>query len=239
MIPDISVVILCYKTGNKAEEFVFKVIHEISKASTNYEIILVGNYLKGDDADETPAAVRELASRDPRIKAVTLEKKGMMGWDARSGLEVATGQTIALIDGDGQMLPEDLLRVYQKLKADKLDMVKTYREKRFDGILRKINSDVYNMLFRTLFPGFKINDVNSKPKIFTRDFFDKLELTSDDWFFDAEVMIQARRLRCKFGEIPTQFYESKSRKSFIRARHVLEFLKNLFIARVKEFSVKT
>jgi len=239
VIPDISVVILCYKTGNKAEEFVCKVIHEISKAITNYEIILVGNYLKGDHTDKTPEAVREIASRDPRTKAITLEKKGMMGWDTRSGLDAATGQTIALIDGDGQMLPEDLLRVYQKLKSDNLDMVKTYREKRHDGILRKINSDVYNMLFRSLFPGFRVRDVNSKPKIFTRDFFDKLELTSDDWFFDAELMIQARRLECKLGEIPTEFYESKSRKSFIRARHVLEFLKNLFIARIREFSAKT
>jgi len=239
VIPDISIVILCYKTGNTAEEFILKVIHEICKASTNYEIILVGNYLKGDNADETPEAVREIASSDPRIKAITLEKKGMMGWDARSGLDAATGQTIALIDGDGQMLPEDLLRSYQKLKADNLDMVKTYREKRYDGILRKINSDVYNLLFRSLFPGFRVRDVNSKPKIFTRDFFDQLELTSDDWFFDAEVMIQARRLKCLLGEIPTEFYESKNRKSFIRAKYVLEFLKNLFIARVNEFFVKT
>lgn len=239
MIPDISVVILCYRTGNKAKEFTVKVIHEISKASENYEIILVGNYSKQDDSDKTPEVVREIASRDPRIKAVTLEKQGMMGWDVRSGLDLATGQTIALIDGDGQMPAGDLLKVYQKLKAEKLDMVKTYRKKRNDGILRKINSDVYNMLFRSLFPGFKVRDVNSKPKIFTRDFFDKLTLTSDDWFFDAEVMIQARRFKCKLGEVPTEFYESKDRKSFIRPKHVLEFLKNLCIARVREFSIRT
>lgn len=239
MIPDISVVILCYKTGVNAKEFISEVIDQISKANANYEIILVGNYLKGDNSDETPEVVREFASSDSRIKAITLEKKGMMGWDARSGLEAATGRTIVIIDGDGQMLPEDPYRVYQKLLAENLDMVKTYRRKRYDGILRKINSDVYNALFRLLFPGFKVRDINSKPKIFTRQFLDKLELTSDDWFFDAEVMIQARRLRCKLGEIPTEFYESKHRKSFIRPRHVLEFLRNLTLARFREFFVKT
>ncbi len=237
-IPAISVVILCYKTGKKAEEFVDKVIDEINEIAVDYEIILVGNYLMGETLDETPKVVRLMASRNSRIKAIAKEKEGMMGWDARSGLDAATGKTIALIDGDDQMPPSDLRKAYLKLKADNLDMVKTYREMRYDGLLRKINSDVYNMLFRFLFPGYKVKDVNSKPKIFTREFFEKLKLTSNDWFIDAEIIIQARRYNCRLGEIPTVFLESKSRKSFLRVNHVFEFLKNLLIARSKEFFVK-
>lgn len=237
MNPEISVVILCYRAGKKAAEFIDKVINETNSLTENWEIILVGNYIKGSQ-DETPQVVQAIAAREQRIKTVTLEKKGMMGWDARAGLNQATGNTIALIDGDGQMLPEDLSKVYQKLKAENLDMVKTYRKKRQDGLLRKINSDVYNILFRFLFPRFKIKDVNSKPKIFTKEFFSKLNLKADDWFLDAEIMIQARRYQCKLGEIPTVFLESKNRKSFIRVKHILEFLKNFFFARIQEFFVK-
>ena len=36
----------------------------------------------------------------------------MMGWDARMGLLAATGDTIALIDGDGQMPAKDIIRVH-------------------------------------------------------------------------------------------------------------------------------
>lgn len=238
MPPELSVVVLCYKAGRKTEEFVNRVISEISILTQDWELVLVGNYIPGDTTDETPAVVKELATKNPRIKAVTLEKKGMMGWDARSGLAQATGNLIALIDGDGQMPPEDLTRVFKKLKTGNLDMVKTYREKRMDGFFRKINSDVYNILFRVLFPGFAVRDVNSKPKIFTRAFFDKLKLTSNDWFLDAEIMIQARRYKCRLGEVPTVFYESKNRKSFVRIKHILEFLINFARARLVEFFVK-
>jgi glycosyltransferase involved in cell wall biosynthesis len=229
-------VILCYRAGQRVRTFVGEVISELDRLTTNWEIILVGNYLKGIP-DETPQIVRDIASKDDRIKSVTLEKHGMMGWDARSGLVRATGDTIALIDGDGQMLPEDLPKVYTKLKEEDLDLVKTYRQQRYDGFWRKANSRVYNMVFRLLFPGSGIRDVNSKPKIFSRTFLNRLHLQSNDWFLDAEIMIQGRRYKGRIGEIPTVFFESKGRRSFIRPGHILEFLKNLLLARIKEFFV--
>lgn len=237
MSADLSIVILCYKAREKAREFTQQVIKEVGSVTDNWEIVLVGNYLKNDTADTTPKIVRELAANDKRIKALTLEKEGMMGWDARTGLSQATGNSIAFIDGDGQMPPQDITSVYRKLKEGNLDMVKTYREKRHDGLSRKVNSDIFNILFRILFPGFPVRDVNSKPKIFTREFLNKLELTSDDWFLDAEIIIQARRHHCRMAEIPTIFYDVEGRKSFVRPNHIIEFLKNLLIARLKEFLV--
>jgi glycosyltransferase involved in cell wall biosynthesis len=238
MAADISVVILCYKEGRRVEKFVNVVIGEIEKVTKNWELILVGNYHCEDlekNCDETPHAVRELAQKDSRIKAVALEKKGMMGWDARSGLAAATGDTIAIIDGDGQMCASDLCDVYQKLVDEKLDMVKTYRSRREDGIYRELYSKTYNLFFRFLFPGFPVRDVNSKPKIFTRAFYEKLDLTSDDWFFDAEVIIQARRLGCRYGEIPTVFRKAENRQSFVKMKHIKEFLRNMLKARYGEF----
>jgi glycosyltransferase involved in cell wall biosynthesis len=233
-VADISVVILCYRAGRGAEAFVRRVISALNQETENWEAVLVGNYLKGVP-DETPQVVRALAAEDPRIKAVTLEKEGMMGWDARSGLGRATGWTIALIDGDGQMPAEDLVRVYRTLAAGGLDMVKTYRKRRDDGFLRWANSVIYNAVFRFLFPGFKVRDVNSKPKILAREFYEKLDLRSDDWFLDAEIIIQARRLGCRLAEVPTVFLQSRTRPSFIRVKHLIEFLGNLSAARVREF----
>ena len=105
----------------------------------------------------------------------------MMGWDMRSGLESADGNFIAVIDGDGQMPAKDIIRVYKKIKEEDLDFVKTFREERFDNFWRKTISFNYNLIFKILFPGLAAKDVNSKPKIFTRHFFDRLDLVSDDW----------------------------------------------------------
>ena len=236
--PRISVVILCYKAGRTIPAFVDAVRAAMDRLGRDYELVLVGNHNRGDAADETPAVVRELAAGDPRIIPLTLEKRGMMGWDARQGLAVATGDVIALIDGDNQMPPEDLEHVCRKLIDEGLDLAMTCRAERRDGLLRRVNSRLYNLVFRTLFPGYPVRDVNSKPKAMTRALFDKLRLTADGWFLDAEIIIQARRLRARLGQIETVFLQG-DRKSFVRPDAVLEFVQNLLAARLREFFIRS
>jgi glycosyltransferase involved in cell wall biosynthesis len=183
--------------------------------------------------DTTPEIVKKFAESDPRIVAVVREKEGMMGWDMRTGLNQATGETIAVIDGDGQMPPEDIIKVYDALILNKSDIAKTYREHRFDGFKRILISRVYNFLFRILFPKARVRDVNSKPKIFTREALSKLNLTSDGWFIDAEMIINAGRLGLTISEVPTDFYVNENRDSFIGFAAILEFIKNLFIFKIR------
>ena len=231
----LSVVILCYKSGAQVFDFVKKVNKNFKNNDINdYELILVGNYTPGKN-DRTPEVVREIAKSDEKIKFVSKPKQGMMGWDMKSGLKIADGDFIAVIDGDGQMPIADLVRVYKSIKTGELDIVKTYRLTRGDGLWRKIISYVYNCIFLLLFPGLKARDINSKPKILTREFLKKLNLDSDDWFIDAEIMIQARRLKARIGELPTQFHGlTGKRRSFVKLPAIFEFITNLIVYRIKE-----
>lgn len=233
MNTEISVVILCYKAENRVYDFAEKTIRLLESAGLSWEIILVGNYLTGSD-DKTPEIVKKIASKTKDVKALALPKEGMMGWDARSGMNMAEGNFICLIDGDEQMPFQDIIRVYEKIKSDSLDFVQTYRTVRHDGMIRKSISSVYNLLFKFLFHGATLNDINSKPKIFTKEAYNKMRLTADDWFIDAEMVIQSRRLKFKTGEIPTTFYKCGYRKSYVNFYAVFEFLKNLFVARIRE-----
>ena len=169
----------------------------------------------------------EIAQGHPRIRAVTRIKEGMMGWDMKSGLEAATGRVLAVIDGDGQMPFENVIDVYRKLRDEDLDLVKTFRTQRSDGLYRKTISVVYNIIFNILFPGLKSREINSKPKIITREVYDRMNLRSNGWFIDAEIMIQAGKMNLKIGEIPTVFHRIDFRPSFIKFRSVWEFFVNL------------
>ncbi len=234
--PEISVVILCYKAEDFAPVFVSQMERVLDGRGLDYELVLVGNYQsQSRQIDRTPEIVRDLAKRDTKVRAVVKEKQGMMGWDMRTGLDAATGQAVAVIDGDGQMPPEDVVKVYDKLKSGNYDMVKTYRDLRFDGSKRIFISKIYNFLVKLLFPKVRVKDANSKPKIFTYDALKKLDLKSDDWFIDAEMVIRASYLNMSIGEVPTNFYVNKNRASFIRNSTILEFLKNLFLYRLKMF----
>ncbi len=234
--PDISLVILCYKAGESIRQFYQNAVKVfVENGIFDYELVLVGNY-HDDSDDETPRVVSELAKQNQKVICVAKIKEGMMGWDMKSGLSAARGKHIAVIDGDGQMPLEDIITVYNKIKSEKLDLVKTYRVERGDSRWRKIISGIYNLFFGLLFPGFYSTDVNSKPKIFTRSAYEKLDLVSNGWFIDAEIMIQARRLHLKIGEVPTHFLGlSGNRRSFVRFSAIAEFIKNLIIFRLKEF----
>ncbi len=235
--PEISVVVLAYRSAGTITGFVDSLVESLENENLQWEIVLVGNYFEGK-GDQTPEVINKIASQKAQIKVVTEIKKGMMGWDMKTGLQAATGKTLVVIDGDGQMPSGDVVRVYNLMKENELDLAKTYRAKRNDGFYRKLISIIYNILFKTMFPGIKAWDMNSKPKIMKREFYEKINLESNGWFIDAEIMIFARRLDAKIGEIETVFHSIDTRPSFVKPLSILEFLFNLFVYRIREFLPK-
>ena len=230
-LPELSVVVLCYRAGEYARQFVSQLSSELEASGIDYELVLVGNFLP-DSNDKTPEIIKDIAQSNPRCHAVAREKEGMMGWDMRSGLETATGRHLAVIDGDGQMPTSDIVKVYRMLEVGHYDIVKTFRAQRFDGFYRKNLSGLYNMLFRILFPSASmLRDINSKPKVMTRETYEKMDLISNDWFTDAEIMIEALRNEEHIGEVSTIFYENERRSSFVPISAIFEFLGNLLYYR--------
>jgi glycosyltransferase involved in cell wall biosynthesis len=231
--PELSVVILCYRAEDFVPTFVSQMKKVLDERRLSYELVLVANYhADAVPADRTPEIVWELARRDPTLTVVAKAKEGMMGWDMRSGLAVARGETVAVIDGDGQMPPPDVLAVYDCLRDGGYDIAKTYRQERHDGAYRLVISRVYNASLRVLFPSVRVRDANGKPKIFTRPALERLTLTSSGWFIDAEIIIQASQLGLHIGEVPTVFYMNPQRPSFIRVWAILEFIGNLMRYRI-------
>ncbi len=229
---ELSVVILCYRAEESIIPFSEKLKEEVSKLTDSFEIVLVGNYLEGS-SDKTPEIIKEIASKDPVFKAISQVKKGMMGWDVRLGLSESRGNVLCFIDGDGQFPIESITTGYKKIKSGEFELVKTYRTKRGDGFKRKLISTVYNAVFKVMFPSVKARDINSKPKLFTRAVYERLNLTYDDWFIDAEIMIKISKLGIKFYEFPIEFKELETRNSFVNFSTILEFIRNLISYRLK------
>lgn len=232
--PDLSIVVLGYRAGEDLVPFVEQIHDALRPTDIRYECILVANYWP-DSGDPTPEVARRIAAAEEVCRVVASPKQGMMGWDMRSGLEAAHGDVIGVIDGDNQFPPESFPDLYRKLVDEELDVCKTVRVRREDGLYRRLISRVYNAVFRVLFPGVNFRDVNSKPKLIARRAYEKLSLESDDWFIDAEIMIQARRHRMRVGEMATTMREN-TRASFVRPIAILEFVRNLLVYRVREFT---
>ncbi len=233
---ELSIIVLCYRSEEAIIQFAEKVKQTAGRLTDRFQIVLVGNYIEGSK-DRTKEIVQQIANKDSCFKAIYKPKKGMMGWDMKEGLTVADGEYLCVIDGDGQFPIESIERCYKEIKTGKYDLVKTYRSKRHDGFYRTCISRMYNIIFSVVFYGLKSKDINSKPKMIRRKALDRIELKSKDWFIDAEIMINIRRLNMKFFEFPIEFYENTDRASFVKFQTIVEFIKNIIVYRVKEFRI--
>lgn len=232
-IPEISVVVLCYHSGQTILPIFNDLETLLTGLNVNYEIILVANDFH-ESKDETAEIVKKLALDHPFVKPITKIKEGMMGWDMMQGMNGCSGKYICVIDGDGQFPIDSIRQVYELIKTKNYDLVKTYRIKRLDGLYRRIISTVYNTVFRILFPNIQSIDVNSKPKIMSKEVYSRLNLEATDWFIDAEIMIKARKFKLRIKEIPIVFEANNSRESYINYAAILEFIRNLIAYKFKK-----
>lgn len=223
--PELSAIVLCYR----AEEAVLPVVEELhallEASGVSFELVLVANY-HADGRDSTPEVVRAFAGTHPHTRVVARVKEGAMGWDLRSGLDAARGDVLVVIDGDGQYAATDVLRMYRAIRVGGADVMKGRRMRRSDGVYRRLLSAAYNLVFFVLFPRRAVWDVNGKPKGLTRAAHERLELRADDWFLDAELVLEARRLGLRIEDLPVE-YGVGARPSFVRPGAIWEFARNM------------
>ena len=81
-------------------------------------------------------------------------------------------------------------------------------------------------------------NINSKPKIFTKQALNEMKLECNGWFLDGEIMLEVKRLNLSFAEIPTVFHEIEWRASFVNWKAVLEMFYSLLKYRLKYWFYK-
>ncbi len=167
-MPELSVVI----TVMNEDENIGPLIQEIRKSlpDLDYEVIFV------DDGSEDQTRQQIVAHADERIKLVELRKNYGQSTAMTAGIDHATGDYIALLDGDLQNDPADIPSMLQKLKDEDWDVVAGNRANRQDGMfLRKIPSKIANALIRRM-TGVYIKDYGCTLKIFRREIAEDLGL---------------------------------------------------------------
>ena len=78
--PELSVVILCYHSADVVRDLVIQVERELEDAGIDYELVLVGNYLPGDDKDPTPAVLKALAPAPDHRSPAHIHARPEMPW---------------------------------------------------------------------------------------------------------------------------------------------------------------
>lgn len=220
----ISLVIPCYNEASSVRGTATHIVDAFRARGIPLELVLVDN----GSSDGTGAVIDELVAEGLPIVKVTVEVNRGYGHGILSGLASVTGDQVGFLCADSQVEAGDVVRVAEIAMASKSPrLVKVRRRFRMDGLRRKIISISYNGLANLMFGGLHSIDINGNPKIMPREYLQRMQLRSEDWFLDPEVMIKAKRLGLPVYEFNVLGQMRAEGFSHVRTSTLWEFLKNL------------
>ena len=166
----LSVVIPVY---NEVENIrpLYEAVRNALASFSYYELIFVND----GSTDGTDAELIDLANSDFRVKVI--EFRGNLGQTPalRAGIQAASCDVVALIDGDLQNDPRDIPMMVEELAMGN-DLIHGWRRDRHDAFLtRKLPSSIANWLIAKT-TGYAAHDLGCTLKVMSKEVAQRLPL---------------------------------------------------------------
>ena len=222
--PQLSLAIPCYNEEASIGETAPAVMRAFREAGVDLELVLVDN----GSTDRTGAVIDELIAGGLPARKIAIAVNGGYSAGILAGLAACTAPVIGFIHADGQVSPEDTVMVY-RLMENRRDRVlaKVRRRFRQDSWRRKLVSILYNGMMQVMFGRLGAIDINGSPKMFSRRTFERMQLWSQDWFLDPEIILKAKWLGLRTIEIDVEGHARHGGTSHVRGETMFEFLVNM------------
>ncbi len=179
----ISVVIPVYNEQGNIAPLVDQVYEALNPSEYDFETILIND----GSRDKTVEEIKEQKGKN--VVLIDLRKNYGQCPALKAGIDYATGDYIATLDGDLQNDPADLIRMMEVIKETGCDVVTGIRAKRKDDIfLRKIPSWIANSLVRKV-SDTKIIDNGCAIKVFKSEIAKDIPLYGEMHRFIAILAI--------------------------------------------------
>ncbi len=201
-LPRLSIVVPSYNE-QKNIPLILKRFSEVLK-NINAELILVNN---GSTDNSQKIIEQELKKPEYSFARTVLVPKNIgYGNGIYFGLQQARGDILAYTHADMQCDPLDVIRAYQVLitkENSKSYLIKGRRTKR--KVIPQLLTTGLQLLSSLLFLK-NFHEINAQPKVFSREFFDKLKSPPLDFNFDFYILYKAKTEKLKIISIPVEFH---------------------------------
>jgi glycosyltransferase involved in cell wall biosynthesis/membrane-associated phospholipid phosphatase len=215
-VSSLSIVIPIFNERDSIRPLYDRLASERARLPGETEIVFV------DDGsnDGSDVELRQLAAADSAVKVVQLRRNFGQTAAMRAGIEHASGNVIAFLDGDLQNDPADLPAMLDKLGTD-FDLVQGWRKNRHDAwISRCLPSWFANRLIGWV-TGTSFHDIGCTQKVIRREIATELPLYGEMHRF---LPILAHWCGARCVEMPTRHHSrqfGKSKYGLLRAFRVV------------------
>jgi len=216
----ISVIIPVYNDYNSINS-TFKVIHDfLDDNFMEWEIIII----ESGSTDGTTQLVDEIAGRFSNTTVFHQAKREGMGSAMKLGYSKCTNELVWKIVPD---LPFDLKNIHRAMPCfPDLDYVYSYRINDRRSIKRRLMTLVYNVIIRKVLR-LSVRHVNSSFIVLKRNVIDQIDIKSDGWFYQAELLSELKKKEYAFSEIPVSFLPRQKGRSTVSLITSLGVLKEM------------
>lgn len=170
-----------------------------------YDDILV---IDGNSTDRT----REIA-KEKGAKVVVQSGKGK-GQAIAEAFQIADGDVVVLIDGDGTYLPEDAEKLIEPIRRGIADHVIGNRLENFEkGAFTRLNligNKILNAIFR-FFYGIELRDVLSGYRALKKDVYKSIELKKHGFEVEVEMTVETLAKGFRIVEVPIRYVKRAGR----------------------------
>jgi putative glycosyltransferase len=142
----LSIVTTLYKSVAYIEEFHRRISAEAARVTDDYEIVMVDD----GSPDASLEVAIKIATRDPRVSVVELARNFGHHRAMMTGLRLAEGTLVFLIDVDLEEEPEWLSRFWRTMTEGNYDVVFGYQAQRKGKLMEKVGGAVHWWLIRKL-----------------------------------------------------------------------------------------
>jgi glycosyltransferase involved in cell wall biosynthesis len=163
-------------------------------AAGKVEIIVVDD----GSTDRTRQVLERIRQDYPELVPLYHPKNRGYGAAVRTGLYAASNELVFFTDSDLQFDLNEIEYLLEHI-ADH-EIVAGYRGKRADPFTRKFNAWGWNKVVRVTL-GVKVRDIDCAFKLFRRDIFDKIDLTSVGAMINTELLAMAAQQGMRVKEV--------------------------------------
>jgi dolichyl-phosphate beta-glucosyltransferase len=212
--PELSVIIPAFNEEKRLPGSLSRVLDYLRQQPFSAEVLVVDD----GSRDTTAALVARLAEEDPRVRLLQYGANRGKGYAVRYGMLQARGERVLMSDADLSTPIEELEKLAAALEEG-TDIAIGSRALPDSNLavhqppLRELIGRTFNLVVRVLaVPG--IHDTQCGFKLFTdvaaRDIFPLL--TVDQWCFDVEALLVARKMGYRICEVPITWVDERNTK---------------------------
>lgn len=193
----VSVIVPVYNEKDNIHDSIILINNFMRLHFMDYEILMI----ESGSNDGSYELCDIVAKTDSHIRIIHEGAKNGFGAALKLGHRHAAKDIVWLVTLDMPFSLDVILKAIPLLANN--DAVLSYRSKDNRALGRRIQSWGYNFIIKILL-GLRVKHVNSGFKIFKRDIIRNMDIVSNGWFIDAEILYNLKKNNCCYAEIPVE-----------------------------------